>query len=227
MTAEAPTVLGHLALHYGKGDEQPARRLLELLGCTLIDNGPAPGSDGFCTALVDSATADYADNLMFLSGMTTEQEAVESAIRDALRLGELDTHPAVTKFAETSSVKPESSSHIGIRYRSLAALEKVLTDLEMAALPGGELAGRIQVTKYAPRTAGNEEADEAVVARVDSSPAFSGEEPPSFAPYWIQCFVRTDLCGFGILAFGSIFELDYVFEPFMDHPPVFGRPRQP
>ncbi len=227
MAADASTVLGHLALHYREGDEQPARRLLELLGCTLVDNGPAPGSDGFCTVLVDADSADYADNLMFLSGLTAEQEAVESAIRGALRLGELDTHPAATKFAESSSVKPESSSHIGIRYRSLGALEKVLTELETAALPGGELAGRIQVTKYAPRTGGDGAADAAVAAQVNASPAFSGEEPSSFAPYWIQCFVRTDLCGFGILAFGSIFELDYVFEPFMAAPPVFGRPRQP
>ena len=47
----------------------------------------------------------------------------------------------------------------------------------------------------------------------------------SFAPYWIQCFVTTDLCGFGILAFGSIFELDFVFEPFFSEPPTFGRRR--
>ena len=223
MVAAASTVLGHLALHYREGDERPARRLLELLGCKLVDNGPAPGSDGFCTVLVDPATADYADNLMFLSGMTTEQEAVESAIRHALRLGEPDADPAAGAFEEASSVNPESSSHIGIRYRSLAALENVLGDLAAAASPGGELAGRIQVTRYRPRPGGNGEADAAVSARIDSSPAFSGREPTSFAPHWIQCFVRTDLCGFGILAFGSTFELDYVFEPFLEQPPVFGR----
>ena len=62
-----------------------------------------------------------------------------------------------------------------------------------------------------------------VEERIAASPAFSGEEPRSFAPYWIQCFVTTDLCGFGILAFGSTFELDYVFEPFLREPPTFGR----
>jgi hypothetical protein len=223
VVTEESTVLGHLALHYGEGDELPARRLLELLGCTLVDNGPAPGSDGFCTVLVDPATADYADNLMFLSGLTAEQEAVEATIRSALRLGEPDADPAAGKFVEASTVKPESSSHIGFRYRSLPALEKVLADLEAAALPGGELAGRIQVTKYRARPGGDEQADASVAAQIDASAAFTGDEPPSFAPHWIQCFVRTDLCGFGILAFGSTFELDYVFAPFMDQPPSFGR----
>ena len=45
--------IGHLALHYGPGDQQGARRLLELCGCTLVDNGPSPGNDGFCSVLVD------------------------------------------------------------------------------------------------------------------------------------------------------------------------------
>src|SRR3954463_265671 len=87
------SVLGHLALHYMPGDEHQARRLLELLGCTLVDNGPAPGSDGFCTVLVNGSDANYADNIMFLSAVTPEQAAVEAAIRDALQAGELNEDP--------------------------------------------------------------------------------------------------------------------------------------
>src|SRR5690242_12054960 len=82
-------VLGHLALHYRPGDEQPARRLLELLGCTLVDNGPAPGSDGFCTVLVDKGTGNYADNLMFLSALPPAQVAVEDAVRASVGAGDL------------------------------------------------------------------------------------------------------------------------------------------
>src|SRR5687767_10081042 len=59
--------IGHLALHYGPGDQQGARRLLELCGCTLMDNGPSPGKDGFCSVLLDGTTASHAENLMFLS----------------------------------------------------------------------------------------------------------------------------------------------------------------
>src|SRR3954469_3204760 len=219
------SVLGHLALHYMPGDEQKARRLLELFGCTLVDNGPVPGKDGFCTVLVNGDGANYADNIMFLSSVTPEQEAVENAIRAALAVGEPNEDVAVGKFRESMLVKPESSSHIGIRFQRLEELEQMLADIESAAAPGGDLEGRMQLIKYPPRPGDDPAASAEVADRVATSPAFSGQEAPSFAPYWIQCFVTTDLCGFGIVAFGSIFELDFVFDPFFNEPPTFGRPR--
>ena len=45
----------------------------------------------------------------------------------------------------------------------------------------------------------------------------------AFANHWVQCFVRTDLFGYGILAFGQTIELDVVFDPFFAQPPTFGR----
>ena len=218
-------VLGHLALHYLPGDEHQARRLLELMGCTLVDNGPSPGSDGFCTVLVDGADANYADNIMFLSAVTPDQAAVEDAIRAALRPGAAREDAAAAKLRASMVTKPESTSHVGIRFHTLEKLEQVLAAIEEAAAPGGELEGRIQLVKYAPRAGDDPAASASVAAEVAASPAFSGHETPSFAPYWIQCFVTTDLCGFGILAFGSTFELDYVFEPFLREPPTFGRPK--
>jgi len=224
-TSVQQSVLGHLALHYKAGDEHQARRLLELMGCTLVDNGPAPGADGFCTVLVNQASANYADNIMFLSKVTPEQEAIEDAIDAALRAGEPDEEPAVGKFRESVLAKPESTSHIGIRFDSLENLETVLAGLEAATAPGGELHGRVELVKYRPHPGGDDAADQPVAERIASSPAFTGDESLSFAKHWIQCFVTTDLCGFGILAFGSTFELDYVFEPFYRQPPSFGRPR--
>jgi hypothetical protein len=208
------------------GDEKPARHLLELLGCTLVDNGPAPGADGFCTVLVNGRDANYADNIMFLSKLTEEQAAVETAITTALRAGEPDEDPAVGKLRESMLVKPESTSHIGIRYDTLEELEGVLAAVEEAAAPGGALEGRIRLVKYRPRPGDDAALNEPVANRIASSPAFSGQEQPSFAPHWIQCFITTDLCGFGILSFGSTFELDYVFHPFFKEPPTFGRPRK-
>jgi hypothetical protein len=195
-TATRQAMLGHLALHYMPGDEHKARRLLELLGCTLVDNGPVPGADGFCTVLVNGTDANYADNIMFLSSVTAE---------------------------ESMTVNPESTSHIGLRFQNLEGLEQTLAGLETATAPGGELEGRVQLVKYSPRPGDDAAASATAAQRVAASPAFSGRETPSFAPYWIQCFVTTDLCGFGILTFGSIFELDYVFEPFFKEPPTFGR----
>jgi hypothetical protein len=217
--------LGHLALHYLPGAEHKARRLLELMGCTLVDNGPSPGSDGFCTVLVNGSEANYADNIMFLSAVTPEQAAVETAIRHALLADEPGEDPAVGKYRESTIVKPESASHIGVRFHSLEALEETLAAIEAAAGTGGELEGRVQLVKYKPRPGDDAAASSRIADRVAASPAFSDRESPSFAPYWIQCFVTTDLCGFGILAFGSTFELDYVFDPFFNEPPTFGRRR--
>ena len=218
----AQTTLGHLALHYRAGDEKPARQLLELMGCTLVDNGPAPGADGFCTVLVNGPTANYADNIMFLSALTPEQTALEDAIVAALHTGGPGEHPTVGTFRESLTVKPESTSHIGLRFSSLERLEEVLADIEAATSPGGPLEGRVQLVKYRPRPGRDAVPDSSITDRMVSSPVFSGNEQPSFAPHWIQCFVTTDLCGFGVLAFGSTFELDYVFDPFFDAPPSFG-----
>ena len=217
---EPSIVLGHLALHYRPGDEQPARRLLQLLGCTLVDNGPAPGSDGFCTVLVDKGTANHADNVMFLSKLPPAQVAVEHAI-GGLAVSETDEGDLVATLRGLTTTSPESLSHIGLRYRSFDDLERVLVGLEAAAAPGGELEGRVEVVKHRARPG----LDSTVDARMAASPVFTGTEKPAFADYWVQCFVNTDLCGFGVLEFGSTYELDYVFDQFMEHEPSFGTKR--
>lgn len=206
-------VLGHLALHYAPGNERAARRLLELMGATLVDNGPDPGNDGFCTILLDGVTGNHADNIMFMSPSRPQQVALEEAIKTAVPAQAIDDYLASTK------TNPESISHIGIRYASLDRLEEVLAGLKQASGPGGELEGKIDFKMYRARRG----LDAGVDARMDASPVFSGDEPEAFANYWIQCFVKTDIVGFGLLAFGQIFELDYVFEPFFAEPPSFGR----
>ena len=211
--------IGHLALHYGPGDERGARRLLELCGCTLLDNGPSPGKDGFCTVLLDDATASHAENLMFLSPAGKAQLDLEQAIAKGLRLGTADEDPAAATFRQSKHDKPESSAHIGIRFASFEALEDTVMALEKAGKPGGELAGRLEVTKFkAPAGL-----DPAVDSRIASSPIFTDDAPSAFAKWWVQIFVRTDLFAHGLLEFGQTIELDYVFEPFFSHlPPKFG-----
>jgi hypothetical protein len=211
---------GHLALHYMPGDEKPARHLLELLGCTLVDNGPDPGNDGFCTVHVNASDTNHADNIFFLSQVAPEQLAIEHAIADALHAG--DTHELLHAYRTKTTKAPESISHIGIRYADLAELESVLEAVAVAAAPGGALEGRAELVKYAARPGLDADVD----ARMASSPAFTGDERPAFADHWVQCFVTTDLLGFGILALGHTFELDFIFDPFFSAPPPsFGRPR--
>ncbi|MEX1007712.1 MAG: hypothetical protein WD271_07670 [Acidimicrobiia bacterium] len=210
--------LGHLALHYRPGDEAGSRRLLEDLGCTLVDNGPRPGADGFCTVLVDDGSANYADNILFLARVGPAQEELERAIQEQLGIGAIGEAPAATSFAQLERDAPEAASHIGIRYAELEALEQTLLTIETDAREGGPLHGRVEITKYRARP----HLDNAVDARIAASPAFTGDERPAFADYWVQCFVKTDLFAYGMLVFGQTIELDYVFEPFFAHPPKFG-----
>jgi hypothetical protein len=180
--------LGHLALYYAPGDMEASRRLLQDLGCTLVENGPAPGRDGFCTVLVDDASPTYADNILFLAPLTPTQQELERTIRDHFRLGADDAASPATEFTEMKRASPETASHFAIRYGELEALEDALGAIEA----------------------------------MEASRAFTGAERPAFADHWIQCFVKTDLFGYGILAFGQTIELDYVFEPFFAQPPKFG-----
>jgi hypothetical protein len=211
--------IGHLALHYGPGDQQGARRLLELCGCTLMDNGPSPGNDGFCTVLLDGTTASHAENLMFLSPVGKAQLDLEEAIAKGLRIGSDDEDPAAALFTQFKYDKPESSAHIGIRYASFESLEDTVMALEKAAKPGGELAGRLEITKFKAPPGLDPEVDR----RIAASPIFTEDTLPSFAKWWVQIFVRTNLFAHGLLSFGQTIELDYVFEPFYSHlPPKFG-----
>jgi hypothetical protein len=212
--------IGHLALHYGPGDQQGARRLLELCGCTLVDNGPSPGNDGFCTVLVDDTTATHAENIMFLSPVGQAQLELEQAIAKGLRIGTDDEDPAAVTFKQSKRDKPESAAHIGFRFASFEALEDTVLALEKAGKAGGELAGRLEITKFKAPPGLDPEVDR----RIASSPIFTEDALPSFAKWWVQVFVRTDLFAHGLLSFGQTIELDYVFEPFFANlPPTFGR----
>jgi hypothetical protein len=210
--------LGHLALYYAPGDMEPSRQLLRDLGCTLVENGPRPGVDGFCTVLVDGDSANYADNILFLAPLTPTQQELERTIRDHFGIDTNDAADSATAFTEMKRVSPETASHFAIRYRELEALESALAAVEVDCASGGPLHGRVELTKYRARPG----LDAAVDARMAASRAFTGEELPAFADHWIQCFVKTDLFGYGILAFGQTIELDYIFEPFFAQPPKFG-----
>jgi hypothetical protein len=94
----------------------------------------------------------------------------------------------------------------------------VLIGIEADAREGGPLHGRVALTRYRARRG----LDAAVDARMDASPAFTGNEAEAFADHWIQCFVTTDLFGYGLVALGQTIELDFVFEPFFAAPPHFG-----
>ena len=142
--------LGHLALYYRSGDESASRRLLVDLGCSLVDNGPRPGADGFCTVVLDDETANHADNILFLAPVSPKQEELERAIREQFG-GDAAADGPATAFTDMKRDSPETASHFAIRYRELEELENVLRALETDAAAGGPLHGRVELTKYRAR----------------------------------------------------------------------------
>jgi hypothetical protein len=202
--------MGHLALYYRPGHEKPARVLLTDIGCELVDNGYAPGRDGFCSALLDGPRATHSDNLVYLAKMHDEQLRVEEALEASLaQLGMDESWRGISEM-------PEFRPHFGIRFHTMEALEASLQAIEADAAPGGPLDGHVQVRKFKARPGLDAETD----ARMASSPAFRGDEEPAFGDYLVQCFVRTGL--FGNLTSGGMIELDYAFPRFFEKVPSFG-----
>lgn len=200
-------ILGHVALYYLPGREDEARTLFQDFGCTLIDNGPP----GFCSALVDEATANHHDNLVYLSQMPAQQWALERELRQWL-----ESNHAAGSYLKQVDEWPEAAPHLGLKYQTLDALEEVLLALERDAAPGGPLDGHVRLSKFRARPG----LDVKVDALMERSPAFTGEERPAFGDHIIQCFVRTDM--FGLLSSTATIELDYAFEPFFERVPTFG-----
>jgi hypothetical protein len=204
-------VLGHLALYYRPGEQAAARTLLTDLGCALLDNGPRPGDDGFCSALVDDATANHHDNVVYLAAMGEAQWALEQRVADVL------SSEAGAAFHERMVEWPESAPHVGLKYGSLDDLERAVLAVEGHAAPGGPLDGRVTVARFRARPG----LDAATDARMAASPVFADDDRVAFGDHIVQVFVRTTL--FGALTSATTIELDYAFEPFYDRVPTFGR----
>lgn len=208
-------------MHYRPGDEELARLLLGDMGGVLVDNGPRPGADGFCTVVFDPDSA-FADNLLFLARVHDAQLALEDALVDQLGLGRQDQHPALTDFLAYRHERAELVAHLGIRYATFEQLEEVVAALERDSAPGGPLHGRVELFKRVPPRGFSRAVDE----RVAASSVLGGTELEGPAKHWVQCRIVTDVLGFGLIPLGSEFELDYVFPDWFDGPASFAPPKR-
>jgi hypothetical protein len=217
----APTqaMIGHLAMHYRPGDEEQARRLFELLGCTLVQNGPSPGTDGFSTIVVDPGSWNYVDNVLYLARASEAQLGLEAAIAENLHAGQADEDPRLSAYRALRAEWPEALTHVGIRYSTFDALERAVLAVETATAPGGELEGRASITKFRARSGLDAEIDAVMAA----TPIFGPDDRSAFVEYGVQCFVKTDLCAAGLLTLGQTIELDFAFPPAFEKLPSYGR----
>ncbi|MCF2530280.1 hypothetical protein [Yinghuangia soli] len=171
--------LTHAELVHRPGERALAQRVLELLGCRVVDRG-----GHFFTAFVEPDVSDYLTNVLYASEATPEQWAFEQALDAASGTGPLAE--ARDAWAARMRAEPQLSYHFGLRLPSEAALDAALDRIGEAGRTDPELAGRIEVAAV-----------------------FRPGDPGAATDAMVQAFVRTDVVACGLLGLGQHIELQW------------------
>jgi hypothetical protein len=199
--------LGHVALHYTRPDEGPlAARLLSMLGFVETQDLPLPNGTHFYRFVVDQRHRARGDGIIYLSAVPEAQQKLVDAIRDALRIGKEDEHPAVAEMRRHLDRDPEYSFHLGTLVESLEELEDRFQALEDANRSDPELKGRLKITYNRGL-----KSDDDVEARLDASPIYGKVDRYAYGRNGVQAFLETDILSSGTLGESTILEFDYVF----------------
>ena len=199
--------MGHMALHYGKPEEGPlAARLLKLLGFIETQDLPLPNGTHFYRFVTDEKHTPRGDGILYLSVVPDAQRELHSVVRDALKMGSADEHPAVAELRARMADDPEYSFHYGTLMDSLDDLEDIFGKLEEANRNDPELKGRLKLTYNRALPSGPE-----VEARLDASPLYANATRRAFGRNGVQAFVETDVLSSGALGESMVLEFDYIF----------------
>jgi len=199
--------LGHVALHYRRPDEGPlAARLLSMLGFVETQDLPLPNGTHFYRFVVDQRHHARGDGIIYLSAVPEAQQKLVDAIRDALRIGKEDEHPAVAEMRRHLDRDPEYSFHLDTLVESLEELEGRFQALEDANRSDPELKGRLKITYNRGL-----KSDDDVEARLDASPIYGKVDRYAYGRNGVQAFLETDILSSGTLGESTILEFDYVF----------------
>jgi hypothetical protein len=212
-TQLANCTIGHIALHYGKPEEGPlAARLMGLLGFVETQDLPLPDGTHFYRFVVDPQYTARGDGIFYLSAVPEPQRNLVEAVRDALRVGTADEHPAVGGMRAMLASDPEASFHVGFLLDSLETLEHTLLNLKELSKTDPELKGRVSITLNRARP-GTPEVD----ARLDRSPLYGDVTRYAYGRNGVQAFIETDILSSGTLGENMVIELDYVFPGYEQH----------
>ena len=176
MSGTTSNALNHVELLYRPGERDLAKRLFEVLGCRAVDRGGT-----WFTAFVAADGADWSNNVLYASEVTTEQWAFEQTL-----LASTGEAPERTAYLDRLRREPQRSFHFGIRMADAAALEAACERVRQAGADGGELAGRV-------RLAG----------------VFRPGDDGAVADTMVQAFVWTDVVASGLLTIGQHIELQW------------------
>lgn len=200
--------LGHLALHYRTPEDAPrAAKLLEILGMKRLQEIPFGGGVVFYQFLVADDPSGRGIGTLYLSMVPQPLAGITQAIRDLLKVGTEDEHPAVAELRRGQEIDPEMNFHVGLMNNSLEEVERIMLTLTEANQSDPDLKGRLKLTTNKARSGG----DAGIEARMQSSPVFSQTDRFTYGRYGCQAFVETDLLAGGPLGENLVIELDFVF----------------
>jgi len=200
--------IGHLALHYRTPDDAPrAAKLLDLLGMKRLQEIPFGGGVVFYQFTVADDPTGRGIGTLYLSMVPPPLAGITQVIRDLLKAGTPDEHPAVAELRRGQEIDPEMNFHVGLMVNSLEEVERIMLALHEANLSDPDLKGRLKLVTNKARSGG----DEAIEARMESSPIFSRTDRFTYGRYGCQAFIETDLLAGGPLGENLVIELDFAF----------------
>ncbi|WP_436778337.1 hypothetical protein [Yinghuangia sp. YIM S09857] len=170
----------HAELVHRPGERVLAARVLELLGCAVVDRG-----GHWFTARVEPTEDGYTTNVLYASEVTPEQWAFETAL-SAQIASDREFAAVAETWVTRLRERPQYSFHFGMRLASREALERVVADIVAAGDSDPELAGRIAV-----------------------SGVYRPEDPNAATDTMMQVFVHTDVLACGLLTLGQHIELQW------------------
>ena len=129
--------LTHVELLHAPGERLLAARVLELLGCTIVDSG-----GHWFTAFVDVKLRDWANNVLYVSEAPAAQLEIEAAFADSV-----DDWVTMVRSA------PQKSPHFGFRVGTAEEHQAIIERVTAAADSDPELRGRIDVLGAFPHDA--------------------------------------------------------------------------
>jgi len=177
-----------------------------MLGFVETQDLPLPNGTHFYRFVVDQRHHARGDGIIYLSAVPEAQQKLVDAIRDALRIGKEDEHPAVAEMRRHLDRDPEYSFHLGTLVESLEELEDRFQALEDANRSDPELKGRLKITYNRGL-----KSDDDVEARLDASPIYGKVDRYAYGRNGVQAFLETDILSSGTLGESTILEFDYVF----------------
>ncbi|SFR91918.1 hypothetical protein [Sphingomonas jatrophae] len=205
--------LGHVALHYQTPEQGPlAARLLTMLGFVETQDLTLPDGAHFYRFVVDPRHQGRGDGIIYLSVVPEAQRKLVAAVRDALKIGTADEHPAVGEMRGHLARDPEYSFHIGTLLESLEELEERFLALEEANRSDPELKGRLKITYNRAL-----KSDPEIEARLNASPIYGKVDRFAYGRNGVQAFVETDILASGTLGESTFLEFDYVFPDRQSH----------